>query len=155
MAYYGFKLVNRKSGIVNEDYTHPSFASYLINSTNWASYYIIDSNGEKFDTRDQFIRHISTSFQPEEIDAMQQVETTANKIAAACDRVKEMLLAKNAAYGDSALSPVRIFSKSSTEEQILVRIDDKLSRLSRGSAAGEDVIDDLIGYLILLKIARG
>ena len=41
-------------------------------------------------------------------------------------------------------------------EQILVRIDDKLSRISRGSGLvgdDEDVIQDLIGYLILLQIA--
>jgi len=68
--------------------------------------------------------------------------------------IETMLLAKNKAYGDSALNPLRLFSKASSEEQILVRIDDKLSRISRGSAAGEDVIDDLIGYLVLLKIVR-
>jgi len=78
---------------------------------------------------------------------------TQAEIAKLCDEVKEMLLAKNKAYGDSALDPVRIFSKSSPIEQIHVRLDDKLSRLSRGSAAGEDVINDLIGYLVLLKIA--
>lgn len=39
-----------------------------------------------------------------------------------------MLLAKNAAYGNSALEPVRIFSKADPTEQIRVRIDDKLSR---------------------------
>jgi len=68
--------------------------------------------------------------------------------------IETMLLAKNKAYGDSALNPLRLFSKASSEEQILVRIDDKLSRIARGSAAGEDVIDDLIGYLVLLKIVR-
>ena len=65
-----------------------------------------------------------------------------------------MLVAKNAAYGDSALDPVRVFSHADPVEQILVRIDDKLSRLARGSAAGEDVEQDLMGYLILLRIAR-
>lgn len=67
-------------------------------------------------------------------------------------RVRELLLAKNAAYGDSALNPVRIFSRASAEEQLLVRIDDKLSRLARGSDAGEDVRADLLGYLVLLEI---
>lgn len=62
-----------------------------------------------------------------------------------------MLLQKNEAYGNSAFDPVRIFSKASVQEQILVRIDDKLSRLSRGQNAGEDVIQDLIGYLIIYK----
>jgi hypothetical protein len=65
-----------------------------------------------------------------------------------------MLIEKNRAYGNSALKPVRIFSRASSEEQLLVRIDDKLSRLARGSAAGEDVVADLIGYLILLRLAR-
>lgn len=80
--------------------------------------------------------------------------SSADLIAATCDELKAMLLAKNTAYGDSALDPVRIFSKCSSEEQLLVRIDDKLSRVARGRSAGEDVINDLIGYLILLKIAR-
>lgn len=68
--------------------------------------------------------------------------------------LKEMLLEKNAAYGDSALDPVRIFSRADAAEQIRVRLDDKLSRLARGSDAGEDVVLDLLGYLILLRIAE-
>lgn len=80
-------------------------------------------------------------------------ESTADHIAAVCDEVKAMLLAKNAAYGDSAVNPVRVFSKASPREQILVRLDDKLSRLARGSAAGEDVVLDLIGYLVLLRVS--
>lgn len=70
------------------------------------------------------------------------------------DGVAGMLVEKNRAYGDSALSPVRIFSKADPAEQLLVRIDDKLSRLARGSAAGEDVELDLIGYLVILRVAR-
>jgi len=69
-------------------------------------------------------------------------------------RVRTLLRQKNAAYGDSALDPVRVFSKASAEEQIRVRIDDKLSRLARGSDAGEDVLGDLLGYLVLLEIAK-
>lgn len=75
-------------------------------------------------------------------------------IAAECDALKAMLMEKNRAYGSSALDPVRIFSKAGPVEQILVRIDDKLSRLARGTAAGEDVENDLCGYLILLRVAR-
>lgn len=70
------------------------------------------------------------------------------------DAVGAMLIAKNEAYGNSALDPVRIFSKVSPVEQILVRIDDKLSRLARGDNAGEDVEMDLLGYLVILRIAR-
>lgn len=70
------------------------------------------------------------------------------------DRVRAFLRQKNAAYGDSALNPVRIVSKASADEQIRVRIDDKLSRLARGDAAGEDVLKDLLGYLVLLEVAN-
>lgn len=68
--------------------------------------------------------------------------------------IRDLLLEKNRAYGNSALEPVRIFSKASVEEQILVRIDDKLSRLARGSEAGEDVVLDLIGYLLILRMVK-
>lgn len=79
---------------------------------------------------------------------------TSYEIDAVCSELCAMLQAKNEAYGDSALDPVRVFSKASIIEQLLVRIDDKLSRLQRGSAAGEDVEMDLLGYLVLLRIAR-
>jgi hypothetical protein len=69
--------------------------------------------------------------------------------------IGNMLKEKNQAYGNSALNPVRIFSKADTKEQLKVRIDDKLSRLARGTEyPGDDTIDDLIGYLILLKLAN-
>ncbi len=80
---------------------------------------------------------------------------TQKEIAKICDDIKELLLYKNKQYGDSALNPSRIFSKSSAVEQILVRIDDKLNRIKKGAgllANDEDVIQDLIGYLVLLKI---
>lgn len=68
--------------------------------------------------------------------------------------VWQFLAQKNKAYGDSALDPLRVFSKASTTEQLRVRLDDKLSRLSRGAAAGEDAEVDMVGYLILLLAAR-
>jgi hypothetical protein len=64
----------------------------------------------------------------------------ADEIARECDELKAMLLEKNQAYGNSALDPVRVFSKATRVEQILVRLDDKLSRLARGSAAGDSMI---------------
>lgn len=68
------------------------------------------------------------------------------------DSTRKMLLAKNKVYGDSALNPVRIFSSTDPLEQLRVRMDDKLSRIARGASAGEDVIEDLLGYLVLYKI---
>lgn len=88
---------------------------------------------------------------------MPQPEMPQSDFAAALDvvlaDVRAMLLAKNAAYGDSALRPVRAFSKASPLEAINVRIDDKLSRLMRGSDAGEDTARDLLGYLVLREVA--
>ena len=69
--------------------------------------------------------------------------------------IGDLLKEKNKAYGNSALDPIRIFSKASTQEQLNVRIDDKLSRLARGNEyPGDDTINDLLGYLILLKMAK-
>ena len=81
---------------------------------------------------------------------------TKTAIVHVCEDIKTMLLAKNEKYGDSALSPKRIFSHSSSTEQIMVRIDDKLSRIATTKALGgpdEDTLSDLIGYLVLLKVA--
>lgn len=80
---------------------------------------------------------------------------TVNDINRVVNEIKDMLIKKNLAYGDSALDPVRIFAKSNSMEQIFVRIDDKLSRFARGKEyPGDNDIDDLIGYLVLLKIAK-
>jgi len=79
---------------------------------------------------------------------------TQQRIIEVCDGIRILLLEKNRAYGDSAINPVRIFSSASPTEQILVRMDDKLSRISRGEAMGEDVVNDLIGYLVLYKVAQ-
>lgn len=71
-----------------------------------------------------------------------------------CMEIATMLLKKNIAYGNSALDPIRVFSRASTTEQLLVRIDDKLNRLKNGSEyPDEDTVVDLIGYLVLLKVA--
>ena len=81
---------------------------------------------------------------------------TELKISGICDDIKELLIQKNRKYGDSALKPSRVFSKSSATEQLLVRIDDKLNRIMKGAgllATDEDVVNDLIGYLVLLKIS--
>ncbi len=75
-------------------------------------------------------------------------------IAEECNALRDMLIEKNRAYGNSALDPVRMFSKAPIDEQIRVRLDDKLSRLARGEAAGEDVEQDLLGYLVLLRVSR-
>jgi hypothetical protein len=78
----------------------------------------------------------------------------ANKISSYLLEIRELLITKNLKYGNSALEPLGVFSKLSAKEGLLVRIDDKLKRIKNGSLEkdDEDVINDLIGYLVLLKI---
>lgn len=89
---------------------------------------------------------------------MAKLTDSQKAIVAECDAVKELLLAKNREYGDSALHPVGIFSDATAVNQIAVRIDDKLSRIrtTRGQQTEihEDTEMDLIGYLILMRVAR-
>ena len=81
---------------------------------------------------------------------------TQTKIIEECDSIKKKLLQKNKEYGDSAINPIRIFSSANSTEQLRVRIDDKLSRIAYQGEKEiiEDTIFDLIGYLILLRIAE-
>ena len=81
---------------------------------------------------------------------------TQNSIKWTCNEIRDLLISKNEAYGDSALSPDNIFSKLDNAQAICARIDDKLSRIKNNGLddATEDTLDDLIGYLVLLKIAR-
>ena len=79
----------------------------------------------------------------------------AEKVLAITDGIAELLVTKNQAYGNSALDPIRIFSKVGTQEGLDVRIDDKLSRIARGHEyPGDDTLKDLIGYLIMKLIER-
>ena len=47
-----------------------------------------------------------------EKESKKQMTDTQEQIVNLCDEIKEMLLEKNRKYGDSALNPVRIFSKA-------------------------------------------
>jgi hypothetical protein len=80
----------------------------------------------------------------------------STKIATTCEDIKTLLLEKNLKYGNSAVEPINVFSKLDNAAAICARIDDKLSRIANCGLndATEDTLDDLIGYLILLKIAR-
>jgi hypothetical protein len=79
---------------------------------------------------------------------------SGHKIITECLEIAEMLIKKNVSYGDSALNPMRLFAQSDSVEQLKVRIDDKLNRIKNSQGyAGDNDIDDLIGYLVLLRIA--
>jgi hypothetical protein len=69
--------------------------------------------------------------------------------------VIDLLIEKNRAYGDSATNPSNIFSKGSAVESLCARLDDKLMRIKNKGINDktEDTVNDIIGYLILLKVA--
>jgi len=80
------------------------------------------------------------------------IEDLINEV---CSEVASMLIDKNRKYGNSALDPVRIFSKADPLEQLRVRMDDKLSRIrSSQDDDTEDAEMDLLGYLVLAQVAK-
>jgi len=87
---------------------------------------------------------------------MAGIVDSQQKIIALCDSMKALLLEKNQRYGDSALSPLGIFSTLNATEGIKVRLDDKLARIkNHPESLRKNDIADIIGYLILLCIAQG
>jgi hypothetical protein len=84
---------------------------------------------------------------------MNDLNRVQELIVLECDSVKNLLLEKNASYGNSATDPLCVFSKLNAIERVKVRLDDKLSRIARGREYGqEDTEQDIIGYLILKRI---
>ena len=80
---------------------------------------------------------------------------TEKLIEKVCEDVKNLLIKKNRDYGNSALNPSSVFSKGDVFESLGSRIDDKLMRIQNVGVNDEteDTISDLIGYLILYKVA--
>ena len=81
--------------------------------------------------------------------------TTEDLIIKVTDEMKDLLIEKNRAYGDSATNPSNVFSSGSPIDSLCARIDDKLMRIQNKGINDktEDTVSDLIGYLILLKVA--
>lgn len=83
------------------------------------------------------------------------MKSSKDKITEVTNEIRDLLISKNAAYGDSALKPVAVFGSGNAITSLCARIDDKLMRIkNKGiNVDTEDTVSDLIGYLILLKIA--
>lgn len=82
-------------------------------------------------------------------------ESVQEQIKVVLHDIGKLLIEKNRKYGNSAICPARIFSKADSEEQIKVRLDDKLTRISNHQDDdNEDPYLDLVGYLILLLVSR-
>ena len=74
------------------------------------------------------------------------------EIAHLCYNFSTFLIEKNNRYGDSALSPIQIFSKTPPSAQISNRLDDKLNRIKNNSTLLKNDLSDTLGYLTLLSI---
>ena len=87
--------------------------------------------------------------------AITTINQTQTDIANECGALCALLIEKNRKYGDSALNPVHIFSKDPAHVQLRQLIDHKLARIKRGdeNIEDEDVTRDLIGYIVLYRIA--
>ena len=86
----------------------------------------------------------------EQINIVQLIAEAPSGVAIsnACDEIKRLLLEKNIAYGNSALSPIQIFAKAGAQEGIANRIDDKLNRIKNNqSYVGDNDLDDLISQM--------
>ena len=91
-------------------------------------------------------------FQTSTIDSVDDTESRAREVLL---RDADLIKDKNKKYGDSALSPLRIFSRLDATNSIKVRIDDKLTRIANSGLNDdtEDTLMDLIGYMALLVVA--
>ena len=79
----------------------------------------------------------------------------SEKLDIEVETISNLLKEKNKAYGNSALNPTNIFSKLNDTESLCARIDDKIARIKNKGINDktEDTVDDLIGYLLLLKMS--
>ena len=92
---------------------------------------------------------------------MSKGSTTQELISTVAHNLGELVVEKNKRYGDSALDPLRIFSKHVTKgqtqdaqsyNQILTRLDDKLKRIQNAELIRKNDVADVMGYLILLCV---
>lgn len=81
---------------------------------------------------------------------------TENKIKSTLKLVHDLLIEKNKNYGDSALHPSNIFWKGNALDGLCARADDKLMRIKNAglNESTEDTLLDLIGYMVLIYIAK-
>ena len=85
------------------------------------------------------------------------ITDSQKKISEIMDAMKSLLLYKNQKYGDSALKPKNIFYKGDATNSILIRLDDKIGRITANTESKPRVNDvsDIIGYCALLLVSMG
>ncbi len=109
---------------------------------------------------EDYFRQTAASYKPYQGIGPPQVKPLTEVqvlIINVCNEIKDMLLSKNQAYGNSFSDPVGVFAGNMNPmDQLNVRIDDKLKRIKNGDPGfnGEDTELDIIGYLILKQVLR-
>ena len=90
-------------------------------------------------------------------DSVGRETDSAGRIEEILDSMTELLLYKNRMYGDSALNPRKVFYKGNSTNSILIRLDDKISRIQNNERDIPRVNDvcDIIGYCTLLLVSMG
>ena len=92
---------------------------------------------------------------PNELLQMIQLAPEGQQILTVCIDLAAFLAQKNYAYGNGVFEPVNVFSKLNPEEQLRVRMDDKIKRIQMGREFGnEDSLRDLLGYLVLYFVLK-
>jgi len=79
---------------------------------------------------------------------------TQEKTKAIIGSIYNTIIEKNKRYGNSALDPMKVFSKLEANEGIMQRLDDKLSRIKNSDELRKNDVFDLVGYLVLLCISK-
>jgi hypothetical protein len=98
---------------------------------------------------DQYIKVMS------DLIDMSKQAPAGPEILFSCLQIATLLLEKNISYGNSALEPLGVFGSNSAVQGIAERLDDKLKRIKNNqSYPGDNDVDDVLGYLVLYKIAR-
>ncbi len=83
-----------------------------------------------------------------------EMNDSQKDITETCESLKRFLLEKNKRYGNSALEPINVFSKLSSEEGIKLRLDDKIKRIKNSTELRKNDVIDLTGYLILMCVHK-
>lgn len=97
----------------------------------------------------------SKDWKIKKLEDIENYTDTQKKIKEICDEIAKLLIDKNKKYGNSALEPKNIFYKGNAENSILIRLDDKIGRITNnnGEIRTNDIVD-IIGYLVLLLISK-
>ncbi len=125
------------------------------------------NNGKTFKTLDDLHIDGVNKLLDEASDVVKDELTKAQvNIKKVGESLIKFLIAKNKNYGNSALEPMEVFSKHIVTSsplsdkgrafnQMLTRLDDKLSRVDNAPCLRKNDVADILGYLILICVNCG